>query len=225
MPISPEHEPGQLPLWNRWHSRHVAVDDSALHLTCRQDLLSGLPSPPCSGPILELGTGQGFDAMAISEAGYEVEALDFSNVALKIARDRLAGHDGLQINYLQFDISQPLPYLSATFSGIFSYLALHYFDSNTTRNIFEEIARVASQSCVFSFGVRSTEDPLFGRGERLDRNYYILNGHIRHFFDVDEVAGLLSKAWTVQDLRVCRAFYLSTAQPEGSIVKGLAVRN
>ncbi len=170
----------QAQMWNSWHLRHIALDDSPVHLACREDLLRHLPRPGDSGPVLELGSGQGFDAVAIARAGYRVEALDFSPVALEIARKEVAGHSDLQVHYLGRDISLSLPYRAASFSGIYSYLALHYFDTVTTRKIFGEIARVASRECVLSFAVRSTVDPLFGKGSRLGDHYYINEGHVRH---------------------------------------------
>ena len=215
----------QLAMWDGWHSQNVAADGSQLHFACRGALLDALPSLADSGPILELGCGQGFDATAIAKAGYSVEALDFSNVALEIARRRLAMCDGLPINYVQRDISLPLPYSDSTFSGIFSYLAIHYFDTSITRNIFNEIARVASRGCVLSAGVRSVEDPLFGKGEQLDRHFFDCDGHVRHFFSPAEVADLLNDAWTIRELQALRAFYLSDAEPLGGIIKILAIRN
>ncbi len=182
-------------MWNSWHLRHIALDDSPVHLACREDLLRHLPRPGDSGPVLELGSGQGFDAVAIARAGYRVEALDFSPVALEIARKEVAGHSDLQVHYLGRDISLSLPYRAASFSGIYSYLALHYFDTVTTRKIFGEIARVASRECVF-----------------------------RHFFNSAELRSVLREAWTIRELLPVRAHYLSKVEPEGGIMKVLAFR-
>jgi SAM-dependent methyltransferase len=131
----------------------------------------------------------------------------------------------LRIRFLLRDISLPLPYPDGTFSGIFSYLALHYFDDAGTARVFNEITRVAAPSCILSFAVRSVSDPLFGKGRRLDRHLYDCDGHIRHFFDQDELAGLLSLAWAVSELRPARAYYLSNDNPAGGIIKVLATRN
>lgn len=220
-----ERIPDQRVMWDAWHTRHVADDHSTLHEECRRGLLRGLPAPASSGPVLELGCGQGFDAMLIAEAGYRVEALDFSDNALSIARGRLAAHDGgLRIRFLCRDISRPLPYPNQTFSGIFSYLSLHYFDDAATSQAFAEITRVSSPSCIFSFTVRSVTDPLFGKGKQLDRRLYDYNGHIRHFFDEVELAALLGSAWAIEELRPVRAHYLSSDYPAGGIIKALAIR-
>lgn len=214
----------QRSMWDGWHTRHVAVDDTALHIACRQDLLNALPQPSHCGPILELGSGQGFDAMAIAAAGYTVEALEFSSVAVGISRRNLAARDELHINYLCRDIAQPLPYPRETFSGIFSYLSLHYFNTLDTKKVFAEITRVAAPSSVFSFAVRSVEDPLFTKGRQLDHHLYDCKGHVRHFFDLEEITLLLREAWAIQDLRSLRAHYLTEAEPIGGIIKALAIR-
>ena len=215
----------QAEMWNRWHFRHIAVDESSLHLACREDLLRHLPAPSDSGPVLELGSGQGFDALSIGRAGYKVEALDFSSVAVEMAVRQLADYSELRVRYFCRNISLPLPYEDETFTGIYSYLALHYFDAATTRDVFREVARVASRGCVLSFAVRSTEDPLFGVGSRLGEHYYISEGHIRHFFDLDELASVLRDAWTIIEVTPRRAHYLSSVGPPGGIIKVLALRN
>jgi len=215
----------QLAMWDAWHTRHVADDRSALHEECRKGLLHALPPSAASGPVLELGCGQGFDAMLIAQAGYRVEALDFSSNALSTARQRLAACvHGLRVRFLLRDISAPLPYPDQSFSGIFSYLALHYFDDEGTARVFAEITRVAMPSCIFSFAVRSVNDPLFGKGKQLDRRLYDWNGHIRHFFDQAELASLLGPAWAIEELRPVRAHYLSSDHPAGGIIKVLAIR-
>jgi len=215
---------GQLAMWEAWHGRHVALDDSPLHTACRTELIGALPPPDVSGPILELGSGQGYDAIAIAENGYQVEALEFSEAAITIARRNLSCHHGLHVSFARRNISFPLPYADSYFSGIYSYLALHYFDLKVTKEVFSEIARVAKRECAFSFAVRSIEDPLFGKGEKIGTHFYDLNGHVRHFFDVNEVAGLLQGSWVIHDLRASRDYYLSRSQKLGGIIKGMAIR-
>jgi methylase of polypeptide subunit release factors len=118
MSICGEHGYDQHSMWDDWHFVQAAADDPQLHLACREDLLSRLAPPFESGPILELGSGQRFDAIAISEAGYTVEALEFSPTALAVARKNLAGYDSLRINYVMQDISGRPPYFEAMFSRI-----------------------------------------------------------------------------------------------------------
>jgi SAM-dependent methyltransferase len=219
--------PDQQSMWDAWHARHEAVDDADLHSACREGLIAALPPPGRSGAVLELGCGQGFDAIAIAEHGYDVVAMDFSAVGLAAAQLNLSKLDipgNVRVNFMRHDIALPLPYPDSAFSGVYSYLALHYFDVRTTRLIFDEIARVAEQSCIFSFAVRSTQDPLFGKGYRISEKLYNCKGHVRHFFDPEELHGLLSLEWAIQELREVRSYYLSRDTAEGGIIKALAVR-
>jgi SAM-dependent methyltransferase len=215
----------QLGMWNDWHRRHEANDDMPLHRDCLNEFISSLPESGKSGPILELGCAQGYDSVAIATAGYSVEAMDFSDVAIDRARRNLLTLPKLRINYICRDMSLPLPYADSTFSGVFAYLSLHYFRPSVTIRVFREIARVTSASGIISFSVRSVEDSLFGRGERLDHHLYELNGHIRHFFDEGEIQDLLRCAWTVSRQRIVRSHYLSSTKPEASVFSVLAVRN
>lgn len=211
-------------MWNSWHVRHDAKDDMQLHMRCRSEFLGVLPKPDSAGRILELGCGQGYDSTVFAEAGYSVEALDFSDVAIDIARKKLAASPPLGINYVCRDISLPLPYDDSTFSGVYSYLSLHYFRLPVTRNIFDEIARVTSEAGFLCFSVRSVTDALFREGRKVDYRVYERNGHIRRFFDEDEIRELLQDHWTVISLQTGRGHYLSMENPEASVLTALAVR-
>jgi tellurite methyltransferase len=57
--------------------------------------------PP--GRALDIGCGSGRNALRIAEAGYQVDALDISNVALERGRNS-ARERGLEINFQQTDL-------------------------------------------------------------------------------------------------------------------------
>ena len=215
----------QIDMWNKWHGRHIANDDMPLHVQSRNHFIEALPLPNKSSPVLEVGCGQGYDSVAIATAGYSVCALDFSEVAIRIARRNIPADTELKLSYACRDVSRSLPYANAQFEGVFSYLSLHYFTTKVTREIFGEIARVTKPSGIFSVSVKSTEDPLFGQGEELDHNLFIRNGHIRHFFDTEEIVHLLCNTWTISRLETAWSYYLSSAKPKACITSVLAVRN
>lgn len=63
--------------------------------------ISSLPS----GKALDVGCGAGRNSLFLSEHGYLVDAVDFSEEALKIAKNR-AEENNLEVNWIQKDIME-----------------------------------------------------------------------------------------------------------------------
>jgi SAM-dependent methyltransferase len=89
------------------------------------------------------------------------------------------------------DIANPLDVGGGSVDGIYSRLALHYFDHRTTLTIFGELAWVLRKGGQLFFACRSTEDPLYGKGIEIEPDMYELRGHVRHFFSPEYAAELL----------------------------------
>lgn len=61
------------------------------------------------GPALDVASGTGRNALALAAAGFEVDAVDISTVALERARSAAAGR-GLDVNWVVADLdAAPLP--------------------------------------------------------------------------------------------------------------------
>jgi len=84
--------------------------------------------------ILDLGCGDGADAIYFSNKGFNVSALDISKVAIEIKSKNP------EIDAKVYDISKHnLPYSDNHFDLIFSRLSLHYFDRFTLTQIVHDI--------------------------------------------------------------------------------------
>ncbi len=82
------------------------------------------PVKPCR--VLEIGCGEGKDAVFLAQNGYLVTAFDAAETGLEKARS-LAEHHGVQVDFFQADV---LDYRPDTFFDIvFSSGALHYIPS------------------------------------------------------------------------------------------------
>jgi SAM-dependent methyltransferase len=146
--------------------------------------------------VLEIGCGQGREAIRLQRNVLRVDALDHSPVAINTANQRVA-LNGAAINFRQHDVTERLPYEPHVFDGIFSHLSLHYFDDRTTHRIFDDLARVLKPRGILYFTVRSVRDPLFGQGTRVAENIFCRNGHVRHFFTTEYATKILS-SWDVK---------------------------
>lgn len=116
---------------------------------------------PKNGRILDIGTGQGGDANFFQSLGYEVVATDFSAEALKKAREEVKN-----VKFLNLDTAQGLPFPDETFDIVYSHMALHYFDKETTDKIFKDIHRVLKTGGIFATIANTMDD-----GEKDEADY------------------------------------------------------
>ena len=148
--------------------------------------------------VFDLGCGTGYDAIALARRGFQVEGMDFAQVAIDQAR-RLAGAAGLAIDFRQGDIGLPLPYDDGAFDAVISNLVLHSFDDTVLRRIVGEVDRCLRPGGLFLFHANSTED----LDRRLavqpperqlgPRSYVLDGGQTMHFLDRDTCEALLGE--------------------------------
>ena len=50
---------------------------------------------------------------------------------------------------------------------------------------------------IFCFVCKSTDDPLFGQGEQLEKDMFLRKGHIRHFFSKEYAQECLADNYTL----------------------------
>jgi len=181
--------PDQRVIWDDWHRTHTSASRSSNAHTLIDEFVDLLPH--AGDPrILEVGCGQGREAIELARRGLAVDAIDLSPLAVSLAREN-AQKAGVPVTVIEHDASELLPYEDYRFAGIFAHLSLHYFDETTTRKIFAELARVTTPEGGILFTVRSVRDRFYGRGNQVDENLFCFEGHIRGFFDKQHVRSLL----------------------------------
>jgi SAM-dependent methyltransferase len=172
---------GQCRLWESYYA-------------CSRNLFGRSPSDlareylevfgPQEGTILDLGCGEGRDSILFGNQGHDAVGLDFSHRAVRSARDD-SRHLQRRIRFVVADMARgSLPFADVAFGGVFSHDGLHYFDDAITSRLFADIRRVVAEDGVFGFSVKSVRDPQWGEGIEIEPNFFVLNGHARHFFDV-----------------------------------------
>lgn len=132
---------------------------------------------PESGNILELGAGRGQDSLYFSSYDYSVESTDLiidDEESDRVFPDSVARKT--------VDLSQPLPYEDSSYDGVYAHLALHYFDSATTAQIFNEVLRVLKPGGVFAFLVNSVNDPEYKTGTEIEQDYFETDGTMKRYF-------------------------------------------
>ena len=145
---------------------------------------------PSTGKVLELGAGSGQDTRFFAGQGYTVTSTDFDQGMLEINESKLPKELAANITLKQVDLREELPFENDTFDVVYAHLALHYFDSETTRRIVDQARRVLKTGGVFAFLVNSADDPEYGTGEELEQDYFQLSEFAKRFFTVNSVRTL-----------------------------------
>jgi len=170
--------------------------------------------------VLELGCGDGRDALHIVECNHRVVACDFSEAALSIFAEAATR---LHVEQRQLDITA-LPYSFADegFDAVYARLSLHYFSGSVTRDIFAEIARILRPNGILLGLLNSHFDAENGTGTRLEDRYYELtSGNRKRFFTAEETTDLLGPAFHEIDSRYVEA---GQGRPEKRLVRIYAER-
>ena len=140
-----------------------------------------------TGTLLDLGAGQGQDSRFFAQHGFTVTSTDLTPAPLALSK-KLAAGAGLTINFQEVDVSQPLPFKDETFAVVYSHMALHYFDRETTSRIVSEISRVLQPDGIFATLLNTIEDPETTRPDfgEIEKDYYKTpTGIYKRYFSVD----------------------------------------
>lgn len=140
-------------------------------------------------PILDLGCGSGNDTLYLTEKGFSVIACDYSDIALEQVNQNIKN-----VKTIKLDISLPLPFEDNAFDLIIADLSLHYFDEKTTKNIMKEIKRILKPNGNLLARVNSISDLNYGagQGQRLEENYYFVDGYNKRFFSENDAEKFFS---------------------------------
>jgi ubiquinone/menaquinone biosynthesis C-methylase UbiE len=171
--------------WNQQHVKYVATDWINKPTIFATQIEKYFPK---TGSFLELGAGQGQDSRYFAVNGLTITSTDFSGESLKFSKQKTPDYLKGQIKFQALDLSRNFSFTDSTFDIVYSHLAIHYFDHNTTEQIFSEIYRVLKPGGVLALLVNSTNDPEFGTGKRLEDQFFQFeNETTKRYFSLDSM--------------------------------------
>lgn len=138
--------------------------------------------------LLDIGCGNGIDSMYFAKKGLKVTSIDWSKPAIKHLEKRIKKGLNISTNIIN---TENINFKENSFDIIYAHLSLHYFNEKTTKKIFEKLYKILKRDGILFIKCKSTQDALFGKGEKIEENMYKLDGQIRHFFDQKYTGGLL----------------------------------
>lgn len=137
--------------------------------------------------VLDVGCGNGQDALYFARKGMLVTAVDWSDTGLTNLRNIITEQKIPNMTVCAQDVSN-LTFKPNSFDIIYAHLSLHYFTDHKTQKIFHSLHRILKKNGLLFVKCKSTDDALYGRGRQIEKNMYSLRGHIRHFFDKEYMA-------------------------------------
>jgi SAM-dependent methyltransferase len=142
--------------------------------------------------VLELGAGHGRDTTFFASNGIEVEALDYSVIAVDIL-DKLAKEKRLPIKPQFFDVTHPLTFRDDYFDAAYSHMLFNMrFSLEDLHFIFSEINRVLKPKGFNFFSVRNQNDKSYDNGVEIEKGIYDINGFQIRFFTEKEIQDLVA---------------------------------
>jgi SAM-dependent methyltransferase len=142
--------------------------------------------------ILELGGGQGRDALFFAGNGFQVSVLDYSTEGLLAIREKgRKANISQSIITLQHDIRQPLPFEEESFDCCFSHMLYCMALTNAELEFLsKEISRVLKPGGLNIYTARNVNDAHYRTGTNRGEDMWEVGGFVVHFFNREKVEHL-----------------------------------
>lgn len=139
--------------------------------------------------VVELGCGNGRDAVFFAGRELQVTALDMSREAIAQLRSRnIANAEFLCGDFVNSNVHQPDSYDYA-----YSRFTIHSINRNQEQVLLNNLFRGLRPNGKLFIEVRGVNDPLFGKGRQVERNAYFYDNHYRRFIVLDELVESLEQ--------------------------------
>ena len=147
--------------------------------------------------ILELGCGQGRDAIFFANLGCNVTATDISENAINFVK-KIKNEQNLQnLRLFVHNTLNPLNFLDSNFELVYSNLALQFFDNQQLPKIFSNIEKIMNDDSFFLFSTKKSGDKYYNFGNKISDNAFESKGITRFFYDKPELVSMLEKNFTI----------------------------
>lgn len=94
----------------------------------------------------------------------------------------------------------PMPFHDEQFDIVYARLSLHYFTNAQTKQIFQQLHRILKPGGCIYFMCKSNHDVTHDKGEVIEKDVRIFEGHLRHFFSLEYTQECLKDLFTINTL-------------------------
>ena len=139
--------------------------------------------------LVELGCGNGRDAVYLAAQGLKVTALDLSSVTIEHLREQnIPNAEFICEDFINSDIHRPNGYDYA-----YSRFTMHSINKNQEQLLLQRVYASLRPGGKLFIEVRSVKDPLFGKGRQLEHNAFFYDNHYRRFIVLEELVAELEE--------------------------------
>jgi len=151
--------------------------------------------------VLELGAGQGRDALFFARQGLRVQAADFvADATAAIEAKAVAAGLDASLTALRHDAREPLPFDAGVFDACYAHMLLCMaLTTAEIERLVGEVWRVLRPGGLFVYTVRATDDAHYGAGVARGDDMYEHGGFIVHFFS-RALVDRLATGWAPLDM-------------------------
>lgn len=139
--------------------------------------------------LVDLGCGNGRDALFFAARGLRVVAIDLSRAAIdQLNRQPVENATFVCGDFISSDAHQPDSYDYA-----YSRFTIHAINQKQEVMLLQAMFRALKPGGKFFIEVRSVNDPLYGKGKAVERNAFFYDNHYRRFIVRDELVQELER--------------------------------
>lgn len=169
--------------WNQYYKNRVCSEEPSLFAQYVATLVE-------SGKrLVELGCGNGRDAIYFGQCGLSVTALDLSEESIHTLQAREVPH----VQFLCDDFVNGEIHAPNSYEYAYSRFTIHAINRNQEQVLLKNVLRGLCPGGRLFIEVRSIHDPLFGKGKAVERNAFFYDFHYRRFIVLEELVDSLQQ--------------------------------
>lgn len=169
--------------WNQYYKNKICSTEPSPFAQYVSTLMES------GGRLLELGCGNGRDAVFFARKGIYVTAVDQSEQAITELKNRkLPNVDFICGDFIHADFHHP-----ASYDYVYSRFTIHAVNRVQEQVLLKNIFRSLRQNGKLFIEVRGIHDPLYGKGKQVERNAWFYDNHYRRFIVMDELVSTLEQ--------------------------------
>lgn len=170
--------------------------------------------------MVELGCGNGRDAVFFSGHGLRITALDTSQEAITQLQSRdIPNAEFICGDFVNSDIYEP-----NSFDYAYSRFTIHAINQNQEQVLLNNLFNGLRPNGKLFIEVRGVNDPLFGKGRPVERNAFFYDNHYRRFIVLDELVRSLEQRGFLVEYAQERTGFAPYGNDDPPVIRIVAVK-
>ena len=139
--------------------------------------------------LVDLGCGNGRDALYFAGLGLKVVGMDLSASAIQMLEERKTPN----VSFFCGDFISHPAHTPARYDYAYSRFTIHAINQKQEALLLQTMYQALKPGGKFFIEVRSVHDPLYGKGQPVERNAFFYDNHYRRFIVLGELTRALEQ--------------------------------